>query len=92
MKTISTINIISITVLASLTTFLSKSVGTECTLAEPGGVSNGWQGFPVPFSFCGAWGESMNVPLLLLNLLVWWLLILGVFELIRKFKSKKRSA
>lgn len=36
----------------------------ECSLVEPGGINEGWAGAPIPYYWCGVWGEQFY----------WWIL------------------
>lgn len=39
-------------------TVLSGFIGPRCKLVEPGGVSPGWRGLPIPYYECGVWGDT----------------------------------
>ena len=41
-----------------LITIFSGFAGSDCKLAEPGGVTDGNKGLPIPYYYCGVWGEN----------------------------------
>jgi hypothetical protein len=73
---------------AIVLTGVSNFIGVSCHLVEPGGVSSGWHGLPIPFRECGAWGDSFSVLGLVLDVLIFAALTyvsIGLFQ-------KKESA
>lgn len=76
-------------VLAVLFTIVSKFIGVKCGMAEPGGINEGWGGFPVPYYSCGAWGDNYFVPFLVLNFIAWMLIFLGISLLFKKIFKKQ---
>ena len=75
-------------VLAIPFTIVSKFIGTKCGMTEPGGVNEGWGGFPIPYYWCGVWGEDYYIPFVIINFIVWVLIFLGIVFLFRKLKKK----
>jgi hypothetical protein len=70
-------------------TIVSKFIGVKCGMAEPGGVNEGWGGFPVPYYWCGVWGEDYFVPFITLNFIAWMLIFLGINLLFKKIFKKQ---
>ena len=61
MKKISNGKLTGISILlGSILAGLSAFAGKSCVLAEPGGMTNGWRGLPIPYWWCGVWGDSCH--------------------------------
>ncbi len=89
-QNISRVSIILSIGLAFSLTIVSKFIGVKCGgMAEPGGVNEGWGGFPVPYYWCGVWGEDYVVPFIMLNFLAWILIFWGINVLFKKIFKKK---
>lgn len=52
-------------------TWMSTIVGVSCKMVPPGGISEGWSGLPVPFVYCGVWGETTSWAIAILDFLFW---------------------
>ncbi len=87
-KNISIANIIFSIILAIPFTIVSKFIGIKCGMAEPGGVNEGWGGFPIPYSWCGVWGEDYYIPFVITNFIAWVLIFLGIIFLFKKLRKK----
>ncbi|MBU0661010.1 hypothetical protein KKG22_02400 [Patescibacteria group bacterium] len=66
-------------------TILSKGIGTKCTISDTGGIIEGWGGFPIPFYWCGVWGEEMSYILFGLNVLLLSLIIYMLIQFLKKY-------
>ena len=56
-------------------TWLSSLIGFGCKPVPPGGIGEGWYGLPVPFNYCGAWGDSTNWLLVAIDFLFWTVVV-----------------
>lgn len=77
-------------VLAVPFTMMSKFIGVQCRMVEPGGINEGWGGFPIPYYSCGVWGQEYSIALIIANFVAWVAIFLGIIYLAKKFKNKNR--
>lgn len=61
--------------LAADLTWMSTIIEVGCKMVPPGGISEGWSGLPVPFVYCGVWGETTSWALATLNFLFWMFIV-----------------
>lgn len=75
--------------MAIVLTAVTNFIGISCHFVEPGGVSSGWHGLPIPFRECGVWGDSFSVLVLVLDVLIFAALTYVSIGFFQKKESAK---